>query len=86
MKAVFFFIYLALGAASAYGLHSQLALDWTMAGAGGAFVALLLGQAHLFLFSRSAPKADHRVEEIVSAQENTARRVNVLEARTDAVE
>ncbi|MEL6568895.1 MAG: EAL domain-containing protein, partial [Pseudomonadota bacterium] len=86
MRAVFFFIYLALGAGAAYGLNAQLGQDWTMAGAGGAFVALFLGQVHFFLFSRSAPKADPRLDDAVAAQENTSRRVNVLEARTDAVE
>ncbi|MEM1150669.1 MAG: EAL domain-containing protein [Pseudomonadota bacterium] len=86
MRAVFFIIYLALGGGAAFGLQSQLGLEWVMAGAGGAFIALFLGQAHFFLFSRSAPKSDPRLEESLAAQQSTSRRVNVLEARTDAVE
>ncbi|MEM9739645.1 MAG: EAL domain-containing protein, partial [Pseudomonadota bacterium] len=64
----------------------QLGLEWPLAGAGGAFAALILGQMHFFLFSRVAPKIDGRLQDALAAQESTSRRVNVLEARTDAVE
>lgn len=86
MRAVFFILYLALGAGAAFGLQSQMGLDWAMAGAGGAFLALFLGQAHFFIFSRTGPKTDPRLDDALAAQESTSRRVNVLEARTDAVE
>ena len=86
MKAVFFFLYLAFGAGAAYGAHTYLAQDWMIAGGGGAVLALLLGQAHLFFFSGKDKGAEARLDDVVSAQESTSRRVNVLEARTDAVE
>jgi len=86
MRAIFFIIYLAIGAGAAFGLQSQLGFEWTLAGAGGAITALLLGQAHFFLFSASTPRSDPRTEEALAAQESLSRRVNVLEARTDAVE
>lgn len=86
MKAVFFLLYLACGAGAAYGAHTYLAQDWVIAGGGGAVLALLLGQAHLFLFSRRDTGAEARLAEVTAAQESTSRRVNVLEARTDAVE
>ncbi|MCI4644308.1 MAG: EAL domain-containing protein [Hyphomonadaceae bacterium] len=86
MRAAFFILYLACGAGAAYGAHTYLAQDWIISGGGGALAALLLGQAHLFLFSGRDRSADARADEVMAAQESTSRRVNVLEARTDAVE
>ena len=86
MRAVFFLLYLALGAGAAYGAHTYLAQDWIISGGGGAVLALFLGQAHLFVFPGRSRGNESRLDDVVASQESTSRRVNVLEARTDAVE
>lgn len=86
MRAVFFLLYIAIGAGLGFGLQWRFPIDLVMAGAAGTATTLLLGQAHLFLFSRPSNAHKQQLSEALAAQESTSRRVNVLEARTDAVE
>lgn len=86
MKAVLFLVYLALGAGAAWAAHTYLGYDLEIAGIGGAVIGLLLGQLHLFLFSGEDSSLEEQVVEIQSSQNSSSRRIDVLEARTDAVE
>lgn len=86
MRALFFLIYLAIGGGAAWAAHAFGGYGWPVAGTGGAILALLLGQMHLFLAGGTGHGAEERLNGIETAQENASRRINVLEARTDAVE
>ena len=88
MTIFLFLIYIALGAASGWGLNTYAGLDLPLSVGGGLGVTLALGQLHLLL-SGSARKIEE-VEARMTGVEQTARdvdeRVSVVEARTDAVE
>ena len=86
MRALFFLIYLAIGGGAAWVAHTYGGYEWMFAGGGGTLLALVLGQLHLFLFMGGKSADEERLGTITAAQESTSRRVNVLEARTDAVE
>ena len=86
MKFVLYILYLALGAGAGWAGWQYAGLDWQVAAAGGAILGLVIGQAHLFLSSATSPETEARLDDISQAQANTSRRVDVVEARTDAVE
>lgn len=86
MRVIFLLIYFALGAGGAYAAHAYGGIDLTISAIGGALAGLALGQLHLFLSGGRDTDAEQRVSDALAAQESTSRRVNVLEARTDAVE
>lgn len=86
MRVLFFLLYLAIGAGAAYVAHAYGAIDLPLAATGGAILALVLGQLHLFASGGRDKSLESRLFEVESARESTSRRVDVLEARTDAVE
>lgn len=86
MKFALFILYLALGAGAGWAGWQYAGLDGPIAVTGGAVLGLLLGQAHLFLASGKHEETELRLDDISAAQANNSQRVNVLEARTDAVE
>ena len=86
MKFALFILYLALGAGAGWAGWQYAGLDLHIAVIGGAVLGLVLGQAHLFLASGTDEETQIRLEDVSAAQANNSQRVNVLEARTDAVE
>lgn len=85
MRALFFLLYAAIGAGAGYGLYTQAVIELPLAICAGAILTALIGQVHLFA---SGGKGDltERVERVESAARDTLERVDVIEARTSAVE
>lgn len=87
MIALFFIVYAGIGAAAGWGLMTYAALELPIAIGGGVMLTMLLLIVHLFA-SRGASKTDlnARIDAVETAQRDTKERVDVVEARTDAVE
>ena len=87
MIALFFVIYAMIGAGAGWGLFTYAAIEFPLAVCGGAIITALLGQVHLFA-SRSGQgqKLQTRVETVETAQRDMRERVDVVEARTTAIE
>lgn len=87
MIALFFIIYAMIGAGAGWGLFTYAAIELPLAICGGAIITALLGQVHLFA-SRSGQgqKIETRVETVETAQRDMRDRVDVVEARTTAIE
>ena len=86
MIALFFLFYAAIGAASGWGLYTYAGVELPLAIAGGAIITALLGQVHLFATSGGSKKLNQRIDSVESAQRDTKQRMDVIEARTDAIE
>lgn len=86
MRALFFLLYVALGAGAAYAGWMYGGASPAFAVGGGLGLALLLGQLHLFLFPPRAAGEGEAIAELQARQSSASRRIDTLEARTDAVE
>ena len=87
MVAVYFLIYALIGAGAGWGLFSFAAVELPLAICGGAIITALMGQVHLFA-TRSGEKADlsDRIIAVETTQKDAKNRIDVVEARTTAVE
>ncbi|MEE2929761.1 MAG: EAL domain-containing protein [Pseudomonadota bacterium] len=87
MIALFFMIYAVLGAAAGWGLYTFAEVQLTLAICGGAIITALLGQVHLFS-TRAGDSSEltTRLDALESAQHSEKQRIDVVEARTTAVE
>ncbi|MEO1187652.1 MAG: EAL domain-containing protein [Pseudomonadota bacterium] len=87
MVAVYFLIYALIGAGAGWGLFSFAAVELPLAICGGAIITALMGQVHLFA-TRSGEKADlsDRIIAVETTQKDAKDRIDVVEARTTAVE
>ncbi|MBA4226699.1 MAG: diguanylate phosphodiesterase [Hyphomonas sp.] len=83
-------LYLAAGAGTGYGLFTLTTAGLPLSIAGGAGLAAVLIQIHVLIRTSLTAKAAKQVEQRVEGFEreitDTARRMNVVEARTDAIE
>lgn len=83
-------LYLAAGAGTGYGLFTLTTAGLPLSIAGGAGLAAVLIQIHVLIRTSLTAKAAKQVEQRVEGFEreitDTARRMNVVEARADAIE
>ena len=87
MIAVFFLIYAAIGAATGFGLFTYAGIELPLAIGAGAIVTALIGQVHLFATRGGASKTmEDRMSAVEVAQRDTKERIDVVDARTDAIE
>lgn len=87
MVALVFILYALIGAAAGWGLFTYASVELPMAIGGGAIVTALIGQVHLFA-SRSSDSSDlsDRIDAFETIQRDAKERMDVVEARTTAVE
>ncbi|MEL7540026.1 MAG: EAL domain-containing protein [Pseudomonadota bacterium] len=87
MVALYFLIYALIGAGAGWGLFSFAAIELPLAVCGGAIITALMGQVHLFA-TRSGETSDlsDRIVAVETTQKDAKERVDVVEARTAAVE
>jgi len=88
MTVFLFLIYIALGAASGWGLLEYGGQTLPLAIGGGALVTLILGQIHLFSIrpKKTLDAMETKISDIAKTARDVDERINVVEARTDAVE
>lgn len=87
MVALVFILYALIGAAAGWGLFTYASVELPMAIGGGAIVTALIGQVHLFA-SRSSDSSElsDRIDAFETIQRDAKERMDVVEARTTAVE
>ncbi|MEM7328133.1 MAG: EAL domain-containing protein [Pseudomonadota bacterium] len=87
MVAVYFLIYALIGAGTGWGLLSFAGIELPLAICGGAIITALMGQVHLFA-TRASEKSDlsDRIIAVETTQKDAKERIDVVEARTSAVE
>lgn len=87
MVALFFMIYALIGAGAGWGLFTYAAVELPLAVCGGAIITALIGQVHLFA-TRAGESADlsDRISAFETIQKDAKQRVDVVEARTTAIE
>lgn len=86
MIALIFLIYAAIGAAAGWGLLTYAAIELPLAICAGAITTALIGQVHLFARGNGRKDSDARLDVVEASQRDAAERLNVIEARTDAME
>ncbi|MEM7638124.1 MAG: EAL domain-containing protein [Pseudomonadota bacterium] len=87
MVALYFLIYALIGAGAGWGLFTYAAIELPLAICGGAIITALMGQVHLFT-TRSSSTSDlsDRIVAVETVQKDDKERIDVVEARTTAVE
>ena len=87
MIALVFLVYALMGAGAGWALHTYAAIELPLAICAGAIVTALIGQVHLFA-TRSGKSDDlsTRVDALESLQRESAQQMDVVEARTAAIE
>ncbi|MEM9178611.1 MAG: EAL domain-containing protein [Pseudomonadota bacterium] len=87
MVALYFLIYALIGAGAGWGLFTYAAIELPLAICGGAIITALMGQVHLFA-TRSSSTSDlsDRIIAVETVQKDDKERIDVVEARTTAVE
>ncbi|MEM6556681.1 MAG: EAL domain-containing protein [Pseudomonadota bacterium] len=87
MVALYFLIYALIGAGAGWGLFTYAAIELPLAICGGAIITALMGQVHLFA-TRSSSTSDlsDRIVAVETVQKDDKERIDVVEARTSAVE
>jgi len=83
---VFFILYALIGAGSGWGLFTYAGLELPLSVASGAIVTALFGQVHLFASNGSKSATEDRVTGLERAHSDLAGRIDVIDARTEAVE
>ena len=87
MTFVLFLLYAAIGGGAGYGVFTLTDVGLPMSIAAGGIVTALLGQIHLLATSgRSNKELDERIDRVERTVRDSAERVDVVVARTDAVE
>lgn len=82
-----FLLYLAVGAGAGYGLFSLTMAGLPLSIAGGAVTSAVLTQIHVLVrTSGAAKKIDARIDSVEREVTDTSRRINVLDARAEALE
>ena len=87
MIALVFLVYALLGAGAGWALHTYAAIELPIAICSGANITALIGQVHI-LASRSGKSDDlaNRIDVLESSQRDNAQQMDVVEARTAAIE
>ena len=87
MIAVFFLLYALIGAGAGYGLFTYAGIELPLAICAGAIVTALIGQVHLFATRGGGSKdVEARLDAVETAQRDTKERMDVVDARTNAIE
>ncbi len=87
MTFVLYMLYLAIGAGVGYGVHTYTGLSLPFSVGSGAVVTAILGQIHILSRSGSASKEiEERLDTVERSTRDSSERMDVVEARTDAVE
>ena len=87
MVALFFLIYALIGVAAGWGVYTFAAVELPLAICGGAIMTALLGQVHLFATrAGESTELSTRMDQVESTQKETKERIDLVEARTGAVE
>ena len=87
MTIVLFLLYAALGGAVGYAGWSLLELGLPLSVASGAITTAILGQIHLLVTNgHSKRELDERLSAVEKETRESGRRMDVIEARTEAVE
>ncbi len=87
MTFVLFLLYAAIGGGVGYGVFTLTDVGMPMSIAAGAIATGLLGQIHILVKSgRSSRRLDERMDQVERTVRDSSERVEVMEARTDAVE
>lgn len=87
MIALVFVIYALIGAGAGWGLYTYMGVELTLAVCSGAIITALIGQVHLFA-TRAGQTNDveKRVDVMEGVQRDATQRMDVVEARTSAIE
>ena len=87
MTFVLFLLYAAIGGGVGYGVFTLTDVGIPMSIAAGAIATGLLGQIHILMKAgRSSRRLDERMDQVERTVRDSSERVEVMEARTDAVE
>lgn len=88
MTVVFYLFYMALGGAVGWASFAYAGFDLAYAVGTGIATTLCLGQLHLFIqrAQTTGGATDERLSAVEQAQKDTASRLDIVEARADAVE
>jgi len=87
MTFVLFLLYAAIGGGAGYGVFTLTDVGLPLSIAAGGIVTALLGQIHLLATSgRSNKELDERIDRVERTVRDSSERVDVVVARTDAVE
>lgn len=88
MTIFFFLIYILIGACSGWALQTYGGQPLPLALGGGAIVTLVLGQTHLLLVrpKKKINEIEGKLTALEKTSVNSEQRMNVIEARTEAVE
>lgn len=80
-------LYMAAAVAGAWAGHTYAGLDWIVSGIAASVGFLALTQLHMaILRAGRARRVEERIDAVARAQKDAAERLDVVEARTDAVE
>ena len=88
MTAFLYLIYAGIGAGTWWGLSTYTELSMELSIAAGALATVMLGQFHILAMRNSnrEQELEERLFEVERKTRDTSERMNVIEARTDAVE
>ncbi|KCZ47390.1 EAL domain-containing protein [Hyphomonas pacifica] len=87
MTFVLFLLYAAIGGAAGYGIFTLTDVGLPLSIVGGAVVTALLGQVHILVKSSNSTKElDERMDRVEKTVRDNYERMDVVEARTEAVE
>jgi cyclic-di-GMP phosphodiesterase, flagellum assembly factor TipF len=87
MTFVLFLLYIAIGGGVGYCVNAYAGLGLPLSITSGAITTVILAQIHVLVSSsRSHRELDERVERVERTSRDTAERVDVIGARTEAVE
>ncbi len=87
MTFVLFLLYAAIGGGVGYGVFTLTDVGMPLSIAAGGIATALLGQIHILIKSdRSTKEIDERIDRVERTVRDSVERVDVVEARTEAVE
>lgn len=87
MIALVFILYALMGAGAGWALHTYAAIELPLAICAGAIITALIGQVHLFASrSGNSDELSDRIDALETSQRDTAQQMDVVEARTSAIE
>ena len=87
MTFVLFLLYAAIGGGVGYGVFTLTDVGLPLSIAAGGIATALLGQIHILIkSSQSGKELDERMDRVERTVRDSVERVEVMEARTDAVE
>ncbi len=87
MTFVLFLLYLAVGGGVGYGAYALTAIGMPLSITAGAITSAILGQIHIVANAgRATRQLESRVASVEKSATDAGRRLDVIDARTDAIE